>query len=156
MELKWVAEAVSSSGGNFFFDKFDIDKFYELSSRFDELQPDEKSQYKVFTGILIYKSFTFVPSISSYLETDKLSDFIKYIDIEEALNYATENANNLFEAYKTFESNPVEVSARELISILKKVGYKLQLKTDDQLDVIESISDETSNEKSVFKGYRTQ
>ena len=108
---------------------------------------NEKSQYKVFTGILIYKSFTFVPSISSYLEADKLSDFIKYIDIEEALNYATENANNLFEAYKTFESNPVEVSARELISILKKVGYKLQLKTDDQLDVIENISDETSNEK---------
>lgn len=108
---------------------------------------NEKSQYKVFTGILIYETFTFVPSISSYLEADKLSDFIRSIDIDEALLYSKENAEELYNSYKSFGENPVEISARELISLLKKVGYKLELKTDDQLDAIQDISDETSNQK---------
>lgn len=108
---------------------------------------NDKSSYKVYTGILIYNTFTFIPSISSYIEADKLSDFIKVVDIDEALKYSTENALNLYNSYKTFNENPVEISARELISLLKKVGYKLELKTDDQLDVIENISDEISNEK---------
>lgn len=108
---------------------------------------NEKSQYKVFTGILIYETFTFVPSISSYIEADRLSDFIKVVDIDEALKYSTETGLDLYNSYKSFEENPVEISARELISLLKKVGYKLELKTDDQLDVIENISDEVSNTK---------
>ena len=106
-----------------------------------------KSDYKIFTGILIYKTFTFIPSISSYIEAKTLSDFIKVVDIDEALKFSTENAEDLYNSYKSFEENPVEVSARELITLLKKVGYKLELKTDDQLDAIENISDEVSNTK---------
>lgn len=108
---------------------------------------NQKSQYKVFTGILIYKTFTFIPAVSSYMDADRLSDFIKSIDISNALISAKEHAEELYNAYKTFEENPVEVSARELISLLKKVGYKLELKTDDQLDEITDMLDSESNTK---------
>lgn len=108
---------------------------------------NEKSQYKVYTGILIYNTFTFIPSISTYYDADKLSDFIKGFDVEEVLNYSTENAEELYKSYNQFKDNSVEISARELISLLKKVGYKLELKTDDQLDAIEAIQDSESNQK---------
>ena len=108
---------------------------------------NEKSQYKLYTGILIYNTFTFIPNISIFSDTDTLSDFIKRFDIDEVLKYSEENAKGLYESYLQFKENAVEISARELISLLKKVGYKLQLKTDDQLDAIEAIQDSESNEK---------
>lgn len=108
---------------------------------------NNKSQYKLYTGILIYSTFTFIPNISIFSDTDILSDFIKRFDIDEALKYSEENAKGLYDSYNQFKENAVEISARELISLLKKVGYKLQLKTDDQLDTIEAIQDSESNEK---------
>lgn len=105
-----------------------------------------KSDYKVYTGILIYETFTFIPTLSTYLECDTLGSFIERIDILNALEYATTNGQALYESYLSFEDNAIEISARELINLLKKVGYKLSLKEDDQLDDIEGISDEQSNE----------
>lgn len=108
---------------------------------------NNKSQYRVYTGILIYDPFVFIPNISTYSDTDRLNNFIKSFDIDEILKYSTENAEELFKSYTQFKENSVEISARELISLLKKVGYKLQLKTDDQLDTIEAIQDSESNQK---------
>lgn len=108
---------------------------------------NNKSQYKVYTGILIYDPFVFIPNISTYSDANTLSDFIKGFNIDEILKYSTENAEELYKSYTQFKENSVEISARELISLLKKVGYKLQLKTDDQLDEIEAIQDSESNQK---------
>lgn len=106
-----------------------------------------KSTYIVYTGILIYRTFTFIPSISYFQKCDSLSDFIQSFNLDDAMIHTNEKAEELYNAYKTFEANPVEVSARELISILKKVGYKLELKTDDELDTIQDMTDEESNTK---------
>lgn len=108
---------------------------------------NNKATYKAYTGILIYKTFTFIPALNSYFETDKLSNLITQFNINDALDYAKENAEDLFEKYKSFLNNPIEISARELISLLKKVGYKLELNLDDSLDSIANINDEESNLK---------
>lgn len=106
-----------------------------------------KSTYMVYTGILVYKTFTLIPTIGTYYETDKLSTLINNFNFDDALEYANEQADSLYNNYQHFVQNPVEISARELISLLKKVGYKLELKTDDDLASISAIEDEASNEK---------
>lgn len=108
---------------------------------------NEKAVYKGYTGILIYNTFTFIPSISSYIDSDSLGEFIYRLNLEEMLKYSIESAQDLYTAYKSFKQNEVEISARELISILKKVGYKLELKTDDNLDSIQNLNDEEGNLK---------
>ena len=80
-------------------------------------------------------------------ESDKLNDFIRYLDIDKALIAAKENAEKLYEAFKVFQENPVEISARELIGLLKKVGYKLTLKDDDSLAEIDKLDDSENNKK---------
>lgn len=106
-----------------------------------------KASYKVYTGIIVFKTFTFIPSISPYCEYEKFSDFIIYNDLEIPLNYSEETSADLYKSYLEFTKNTNEISARELISLLKKVGYKLQLKDDNQLDVIDNLTDETSNKE---------
>jgi len=96
---------------------------------------------------LIYNIFTFIPNLSIFSDTSTLSDFIKKFDIDKILKYSEENAKGLYESYNQFKENCVEISARELISLFTKVGYKLQLKTDDQFDAIEAIQNSESNEK---------
>lgn len=108
---------------------------------------NNKSTYSAYTGILIYKSFTFIPAVSCLLSEDKLSDFIKYLNIDDALKLSEESSAELYESYQQFEQNPIEVSARELIKILNKVGYKLSLKDDNQLDAIDKMMDEENNAK---------
>lgn len=108
---------------------------------------NQKAQYKVYTGILLYDIFTFIPAISSYLEDDCISDFIQHLDISEILNQSTQDGEDLYKDYLSWKDNPVEISVRELISLLKKVGYKLEIKDNDQLDTIQAIQDEVSNNK---------
>ena len=106
-----------------------------------------KSTYSAYTGILIYKTFTFIPSVSCLLSENKLSDFIKYLNIDDTLKMSEEASQDLYNSYLSFKDNPVEVSARELIKILNKVGYKLSLKEDNQLDAIDKMMDEENNAK---------
>lgn len=106
-----------------------------------------KSKYIVYTGILIYSEFIFIPEINSVMELDKYSDLVKSLDISTILQKSKENSSKLYDGYKQFESSECEISARELISLLKKVGYKLELKTDDQLDSIQQLGDEENNTK---------
>lgn len=108
---------------------------------------NDKSTYKVYNGILIFKTFTFIPSLLAYQEYNCYSDLIKNVDISSVLDHSKESAKDLYDIYLNFVSSPVEISARELIKILKNVGYKLELTEDDQLNSIEAIADEESNLK---------
>lgn len=106
-----------------------------------------KSNYKVYTGILIYSSFTFIPSMSTYIECDSIATLINILNLDNALEYSKDNAEGLYDSYKTFSANPIEISVRELLSIMKKVGYKLELKDDSEVAPIANLQDESGNEK---------
>ena len=67
--------------------------------------------------------------------------------MREYLDYSKERAEELYESYLAFNKNPVDVSARELTALLKKVGYKLELDSVDKLHPIENLSDEDNNQK---------
>lgn len=101
-----------------------------------------KSEYRIYTGILIYSTFTFVPTSMPYMECASMSNIIKFMNLSEILEASEESAQGLYDAYTSFKSNPVEISSRELLSFLKQAGYKLELQDDANLAPIESISDE--------------
>ena len=107
-----------------------------------------KSQYKAYSGILIYKTFTFIPALSPDIEDDKLTDFIRRFNMKELLSYSQERGEELYESYLRFKENPVEISAREITSLFKKVGYKIEFDGDEtKIKPIENINDEVSNLK---------
>ena len=114
----------------------------------------EKSVYKIYSGILIYKKFIFIPSMSCELEEKKYYDFLRRFDIDALLKYAQDNGEELYKSYLEFESSPVEISARELTALLKRVGYKLELDDLDKLHPIENLDDEENN-KMVQDFYNT-
>lgn len=106
-----------------------------------------KSSYKVYSGILVFKDFTFMPSISCDLDTDSLYDFINRFNMKEFVEYSTERAPELYQSYMKFKENPYEISARELTALLKKVGYKFEFDSLDKIEPIENLVDEVSNKK---------
>ena len=107
----------------------------------------EKSKYTVYTGILIYSTFTFIPSLNIYNSFDSYSEMIINFSIDNALQYAIDCAQELFNDYEIFKNNQIEISARELMTILNKVGYKLKLNTDNDIDEISEIVEVESNKK---------
>ena len=108
---------------------------------------NKKSKYEVYSGILIYKDFTFVPSISYDLSDKSLASFISYFNMANYLKYATDRAQDLYESYKMFQDNPVEISVREMTSLCGKVGYKLELDDEAKLHPIEALSDAENNKR---------
>lgn len=114
----------------------------------------EKSNYKVYSGILLYKPFIFIPAFSSDLEEKKYYDFLRRFNVDEMLSYTKERGEEVYNSYLEFEKNPVEISARELTSILKRVGYKLEIDDLDVLHPIENLDDEENN-KMVQDFYNT-
>lgn len=130
--------------------------FYDKNTDFekDEYIPilvvemnHQKSTYKVYTGILIYKSFTFIPSISCDLDCDRLYDFVNHFDMAGMLEHSKEKAPELYGAYLRFKQNPIEISVRELTTLLKRVGYEVKLETDEKILPIKSFSDEVNHQK---------
>lgn len=115
---------------------------------------NKKSNYEVYSGILIYKDFTFIPSISYDLHDKSLASFISYFNMSNYIKYATDRAQDLYEAYKTFQENPVEISAREMTHLCSKVGYKLELDDEAKLHPIEALSD-VENNKRIQEFYNT-
>ena len=107
----------------------------------------DKSIYKVYSGIMDYKHFIFIPAISCDIEDKKYHEFLMHFNMREYLDYSKERAEELYESYLAFNKNPVDVSARELTALLKKVGYKLELDSVDKLHPIENLSDEDNNQK---------
>lgn len=108
---------------------------------------NNKSVYKVYSGIFMYDTFTFVPSISCDIEVNNLCRFITLFDMEESLKYAKDKSIDIYESYIRFKENPVEISVRELTNMLKKVGYKLELDDVDKLHPIENLNNEENNIK---------
>ena len=108
---------------------------------------NKKSKYEVYSGILIYKDFTFVPSISYDLKDSSLASFINYFNMSTYLKYSTDRAQDLYETYKLFQENPVEISVREMTSLCSRVGYKLELDDEAKLHPIEALSDAENNKR---------
>ena len=117
---------------------------------------NKKAEYSVYTGILIYNSFTFIPSMNPVVTYQSYVDFIMGVNILGTLELSENNAEGLYHAYLDFKSGHIEISARELIRILNKVGYKLELKEDMSLDDIEKLRDEEANTtiKNFFNSFR--
>ena len=69
------------------------------------------------------------------------------MDIRGLLEYSTEKAEELYEAYKKFKENPVEISVRELIVLLKNVGYGIELKSDEEIEPISNFTVEENSQK---------
>ena len=82
-----------------------------------------------------------------YNSFESYSEMIINFSIDNALEYATDYAEELYNNYKAFKDNPIEISARELMTLLNKVGYKLKLNTDNDIGEIAEIVEEESNEK---------
>lgn len=105
-----------------------------------------KSSYKVYTGILVYSTFTFVPKSAPLVDSDSLFNFIKIFDMDSYLNFSDEDSERLYSLYKSFK--PIEISARELTNLVKKAGYKLEVDPITGLLLpIESMNDSQSGMK---------
>lgn len=111
-----------------------------------ELNTD-KSRYKCYLGILIYKTFTLLPSTLSTLDTNSYCDFVKYFNAQDLMDKSKELGLELYSRYKMFVEKQKEVSVREIVSILKKAGYSLTLKDERSIDKISDMIDEESNDK---------
>lgn len=108
-----------------------------------------KSRYDVYTGILIYDVFTFIPSIGAYMSFDNLSDFINRFDVMEALDYSKTVSDEKYDMYLQYAKNDIEISVREVTGILKKCGYKYVWTPDDDIQDVEGISDNENQDKLV-------
>ena len=105
----------------------------------------EKSKFRGYAGILIYKEFTFVPAVEPFIDADRFSNFIRNFDLNNCLEYAIENGENIYNNYKQLLENDCEISVRELLNILNSVGYKLTLQDDNQIGEVKNLSDEHAN-----------
>lgn len=117
---------------------------------------NKKAQYDVFTGILLYNGgkYIFVPTMQSLMNFESYINFIMDFDILNSLELAEKDAKRLYDVYMDCRDSKIEISARELIRILKSAGYKLELKEDMSLDDIAKLNDEESN-KSIKDFFNT-
>lgn len=119
---------------------------------------NKRAEYSVYTGILIYRNsnLTFIPSMNPVITHQSYIDFIMSLNILGTLELSETKAQDLYNAYLDFKSGHMEISARELIRILNRVGCKFELKEDMSLDDIEKLKDEESNRiiKDFFNSFR--
>lgn len=122
---------------------------------------NSKSTYQVYNGILMCDAnnmdnvtYTIMPSLSANLDEKFLNELIEYFDMEKAIDFAKEKSEELYKAYIEFKKHPYEISAREMTSLCKKLGYKLELDDSDTLHPIKNIADDNNNVK-IQKFYNT-
>lgn len=122
-----------------------------------------KSKYLTYNGILMCDInredgdnivYNIVPSVSANLDEKCLSTLIEYFNMEKAIDFAKEKSEDLYKAYKEFQKNPIEISAREMTSLCKSLGYKLELDDGNTLHPFENMSDE-SNKMRIQRFYNT-
>ena len=106
-----------------------------------------KSKYLIYTGILLLPKCILIPNVNEYGSFNQYSDMICNFDIDYALECSTSKAEDLYNDYLHFKEEPVEISARELISLLNKVGFKLELNNDNDIGEIDAIVEQESNDK---------
>lgn len=107
----------------------------------------KKSIYRAYSGILIFSKFTFIPQSVYSLECKSYVDLVKQLNIMDIINKSREMSEQLYDYYKSIEDDSIEISARELVQLLKNAGYKFELKNDDELDEIKDLNDTENNEK---------
>ena len=117
---------------------------------------NSKSKYQAYNGILMCDVvageeestvYTIMPSLSANLDEKQLSVLIEYFNMEKAIEFATEKAEDLYNAYLEFKKDPIEISAREMTSLCKSLGYKLELDDGNTLHPLENMSDDKNNIK---------
>lgn len=117
---------------------------------------NSKSKYQAYNGILMCDVkgddeestvYTIMPALSANLDEKYLSTMIEYFNMEKAIEFATEKAEDLYNAYIEFKKDPIEISAREMTSLCKSLGYKLELDDGDTLHPLENMSDDKNNIK---------
>ena len=115
---------------------------------------NSKSKYLTYNGILMCDIidegedrtvYTIMPALSANLDEKFLSTFIDYFDMGKSIEFATEKAEDLYNAYQEFKKDPIEISAREMTSLCKSLGYKLELDDGDTLHPLENMADNNSN-----------
>lgn len=104
------------------------------------------SIFKAYSGILIYKTLTFIPALSPDIANTKFIDFVGTLDMEKLLSDSNSRGEELYKSYLRFKENPVEISAREMKALFNKVGYKVDFDGDEtKIRPIENLNDEESN-----------
>lgn len=120
---------------------------------------NKKAEYSVYTGILIYDNFTtFIPSMNPVVTYQSYIDFVMGVNILGTLEMSKDKAQDLYDAYLDFKSGHMEISVREVIRILTKAGFKLDVKEDLTLDDIGNLDDEEANMilKDFFNSFKTK
>lgn len=115
---------------------------------------NKKSEYYVYSGILIYKDFVFIPQITYEIKDTSLIKHIKFLDMENLLEYSKKRSFELYELYLDFLNNPVEISVREMQSITNQVGIKLFIDEEGKIGGVEGLSEEL-NGKKIQEYYNT-
>ena len=109
-----------------------------------------KGNYVIYSGIMIYENNqfqTFIPSTTPFAGSDKYHLFVQGFNIDEFLKYTEETAQELYDVYKQFKENPVEISLREVSAILSKIGCRPAVDEYDfeKVAPFPKIFDETTN-----------
>ena len=120
-----------------------------------------KGTYLIYNGIMIYESGrfqTFIPSTTPFVSSDKYHLFVQGFNIDDFLQYTEENAQDLYDVYKQCKENPIEISLREMMAILSKIGCKPALdKYDfDKVSPFSKIFNEETNTalQEYFNSYK--
>lgn len=112
-----------------------------------EMNP-EKSTFQTFRCIFSYQNpYMILPAVSGDICEESMCEFIKRFDMKASLDYSIERSEDSYNAYKNFVAHPVEVSAREMMNLFKRLGYKLELDDIDKIKPIEDLRDDDSNQQ---------
>lgn len=158
---KFVVDITTSKVANkiFTIDDSDIWKFIFYDKSINNVEEYEfvpivllelnfkKSIYVAYCGIYIPKTQTIFLRLGDLLSRARYGDMVYSFDLEKCLDIAKECADDLYENYKSVKAKPEEISVRELVGILKTVGYKLEIDDVGDLLPIKKIYDDDNNQK---------
>ena len=107
----------------------------------------KKSKYVAYCGIYIPATQTLFLRLGDIIARDRYGDMVYSFDLAKTLEISQECASDLYDNYKSVRNKPEKVSVRELVAILKTVGYKLEIDDVGDLMPIKKIYDEDNNQK---------
>ena len=105
----------------------------------------KSSTYNVYSGIYMYKESLYIPTLQTLLSCDSFSDFVKHLDIDNFLDLSEKSGQQIYDNYREYEKNCDEISVREVVNVLKTIGYKLKLADDDNIAEIDNMTDEDNS-----------
>lgn len=158
---KFVLDITTSKVANkiFTIDDSDIWKFIFYDKSITDVEEHDyisivllelnfkKSNYVAYCGIYIPQTQTIFLRLGNIISRDRYGDLVYSFDLVKSMEMADECSSDLYENYKSVKSNPEQISVRELVSILKTVGYKLEIDDVGDLMPIKKIYDDDNNQK---------